>query len=142
MLARCSAEFMYWVNIASAEEVSPRATFSEYVVQLGLPCDSSCAPRLGLCDSACAEAMCAVQFAATVDVPEVTVSDRRPCWARAWLMSVTSRLPNADGVDSAAAEGASAAATPSSAMKMAPAVSRTRMVLTPPLDYDLITHSD
>src|SRR3954447_18544095 len=127
MLARCSAEFMYWVNIASAEEVSPRATFSEYVVQLGLPCDSSCAPRLGLCDSACCEAMCEVQPAATVDVPEATVSARRPCSARAWLTSVTSRLPNADAVDSADAEGANAAATPSSATKTAPAVRRTRM---------------
>src|SRR6478672_6409043 len=117
MLARCSGEFMYWVNSASADEGSPTPTFSEYVVQLGLPCDSSCAPRLGLCDSAPCEARCEVQFAATVDVPEVTVSERRPCCARAWLISVTSRLPNAEGVDSAAAEGASAAATPSSATK-------------------------
>src|SRR5438270_9487882 len=99
--------------MASADDASPNATFSAYVVQLGLPCDSSCAPRLGLCDSACADARWEVQLAATVDVPEVTVSARRPCWARAWLISVTSRLPNADVVDSAAAEGARAATRPS-----------------------------
>src|SRR5579884_444393 len=106
MFARCSGEFMYAVKSWSALDVGPSPTFSPYVVQLGLPCDSSSDCRLGLCAKVPVAAMCDDQPAATVVVPLATVSARRPCWARASLTRVTRREVNADEVDSADADGA------------------------------------
>src|SRR3954447_2558301 len=146
MLSRCSGEFMYALNSVSAEDVGPSPTFSPYAVQSGLPCVSSWWPRSGLCDSACCWSRWFVQFAATLDVPLATVSALSPWSARAWLISDTRRLPNADGDDSAEAEVPSSAATPSRTARAAPATTRMlgRTRIDPPglVDYALITRSD
>src|SRR5947209_1744367 len=115
MLARCSGEFMYAENSWSADDDDASPTFSPYVVQFGLPWLSSCGPRFGLCDSARTAARCSVQLPATVEVPPVTARVCSPCCARAWLIRVISLDAYADGLLSARAVGASAAARPSSA---------------------------
>src|SRR5579862_7020707 len=97
MFARCSGEFMYAVNSASALFEVPWPTFSPYVVQFRLPCDSSWLARFGLCDSACADARCAAHPAATSEVPVVTVRARTPCCSRAWLTRYARRAVYEEG---------------------------------------------
>src|SRR6476659_3084392 len=142
MLSRCSGEFMYAWNNVSAEEVGPSPTFSPYAVQSGLPWVSSWWPRFGLCDRACCSSRWFVQFAATVEVPLVTVTALSPWSARAELMSETSRLANAEGEDSAPAEGASSAVRPSRTPTASAAADRRRIGPPGLVDYALITRLD